>query len=221
VTSTRTLRIMGERSHGDNKWSSFHKELPIPLYYDVNQISAKFEGGILQVKHPKKITNPANPVQETAEPQKPNNEPQDQKSGQEQFDQEVPPKTETDEPTSGKINGLENATVTEANNIHVPPKTSEDQKSDLGLAEPEKNTSTGDEKHEDDGYSVQNAAKMQQEEETAVVSGISKAKLAHLKQVFGGLVAEMKKPRKSTHFVVAAGLLVLVLGILCSKCYQI
>ncbi|KAL9333029.1 hypothetical protein Peur_073168 [Populus x canadensis] len=213
VTSTRTLRIMGERSHGDNKWSSFHKELPIPLYYDVNQISAKFEGGILQVKHPKKITNPANPVQETAEPQKPNNEPQDQKSGQEQFDQEVPPKTETDEPTSGKINGLENATVTEANNIHVPPKTSEDQKSDLGLAEPEKNTSTGDEKHEDDGYSVQNAAKMQQEEETAVVSGISKAKLAHLKQVFGGLVAEMKKPRKSTHFVVAAGLLVLVLGI--------
>ncbi|KAG6763140.1 hypothetical protein POTOM_033676 [Populus tomentosa] len=214
VTSTRTLRITGERSHGDNKWSSFHKELPIPLYYDVNQISANFKGGILQVKHPKKITSPANPVQETAEPQKPNNEKtQDQNSGQEQFDQEVPPKTETDEPTSGKINGVENATVAEANNIHVPPKTSEDQKSDLGLAEPEKNTSTGDEKHEDDGYSVQNAAKMQQEEETAVVSGISKANLALHKQGFGGLVAEMKKPRISTHFVVATGLLILVLGI--------
>ncbi|XP_011044071.1 PREDICTED: uncharacterized protein LOC105139358 [Populus euphratica] len=213
VTSTRTLRIMGERFHGDNKWSSFHKELPIPLYYDVNQISAKFEGGILQVKHPKKITSPANPVQETAEPQKPNNEEtQDQKIGQE-FDQEVPPNSETDEPASGKINGVENATVTEANNIHVPPKTSEDQKSDLGLAEPEKNASTGDEKHEDDGYSVQDAAKMQQEEETAVVSGISNANLARNKQGFGGLVAEMKKPRKSTHFVVATGLLILVLGI--------
>ncbi|KAB5541745.1 hypothetical protein DKX38_014719 [Salix brachista] len=214
VTSTRTLRIMGERSHGDNKRSRFHREIPIPLYYDADQISAKFEGGILQVKHPKKITDPANPVQETAGPQKPNNEkPQDQKSEQEQFDQEAPPQTETDELASGKINGVENATVTEANNIHVPPKTSEDQKSGLGLAEPEKNTSTGDQKHEKEDYSVQNATKMQQEEETAAVSGVSKVKLAHHKQGFGGLVAEMKEPRKSTLFVVVAGLLVLLLAI--------
>ncbi|KAJ6386246.1 hypothetical protein OIU77_029254 [Salix suchowensis] len=114
---------------------------------------------------------------------------------------------------SGKINGVENATVTEANNIHVPPKTSEDQKSGLGLAEPEKNTSTGGQKHENEDYSVQNATKMQQEEETAAVSGVSKVKLAHHKQGFGGLVAEMKEPRKSTLFVVVAGLLVLLLAI--------
>ncbi|KAJ6717124.1 HEAT SHOCK PROTEIN 26 [Salix koriyanagi] len=182
VTSTRTLRIMGERSHGDNKRSRFKREIPIPLYYDADQITAKFEGGILQVKHPKKITDPANP-------------------------------TETGELTGGKINGVENATVTEANNIQVPPKTSEDQKSGLGLAEPEKNTSTGDQKHENEDYSVQNATKMQQEEETAAVSGVSKVKLAHHKQGFGGLVAEMKEPRKSTLFVVVAGLLVLLLAI--------
>ena len=205
---------MGERSHGDNKRSSFHREIPIPLYYEDNQISAKFEGGILQVKHPKKITDPANPVQETAEPQKPNNEkPHDQKSEQEQFDQEAPPQTETDELKSGKNNGVENATVTEANNIHVPPTTSEDQKSGFGLAEPEKHISTGDQKHENEDYSVQNATKMQQEEETAVVSGVSKVKLAHHTQGFGGLVAGMKKPRKSTLFVVVAGLLVLLLAI--------
>ncbi|CAK7329244.1 unnamed protein product [Dovyalis caffra] len=193
VTSTRKLRMMGERSHGDNKSSHFNIELPIPWYYDATQISAKFEGGILQVKHPKNITSPANPVQEnkanvsteTAEPQKPANEnPQDQKTGQDQFDQEVPPRTKTDELTSGKVNGVA-----------------------------EKNTSKSDEKSENEGHFVHETAKMHQEEETAVVSGSCKVKLAHHKQVLGGLVAEMKKAIKSTHLAVAAGLLLLVLGI--------
>ncbi|XP_052308017.1 uncharacterized protein LOC18098017 [Populus trichocarpa] len=110
-----------------------------------------------------------------------------------------------------KIDGVANGSATEAK-IHVTPKTSEDWKSDRGLAEAENNTSTSDQKRENEGRLVQNAAKMHQEEETAAVSGSDKFKLAYHKQVLGGLVEEMKKPRKTTNLVTAAGLLILVLG---------
>ncbi|KAG6779786.1 hypothetical protein POTOM_016186 [Populus tomentosa] len=103
-----------------------------------------------------------------------------------------------------KIDAVANGSATEAK-IHVTPKTSEDWKSDRGLAEAENNTSTSDQKRENEGRLVQNAAKMHQEEETAAVRGSDKFKLAYHRQVLGGLVEEMKKPRKSTNLVTAAG----------------
>ncbi|KDP42922.1 hypothetical protein JCGZ_23864 [Jatropha curcas] len=65
VTSSRHLRISGERQISDtNVFSRFRKEIPIASNYDPNEISARFEKGILYVKHPKIIvTEP--------EPQKP------------------------------------------------------------------------------------------------------------------------------------------------------
>ncbi|MED6168318.1 hypothetical protein PIB30_010651 [Stylosanthes scabra] len=56
VTSTRKLRLSGERKIGDTKIRKFYKELSIPSDADTSSISAKFENGILYVKLPKVIT---------------------------------------------------------------------------------------------------------------------------------------------------------------------
>ncbi|KAG5248070.1 hypothetical protein OIU76_030298 [Salix suchowensis] len=55
VTSMRVLRISGERQLSENRWSTFRKEIPISSNYDTNEINAKFDKGILYVKHPKVI----------------------------------------------------------------------------------------------------------------------------------------------------------------------
>lgn len=221
MTSGRKLRITGERLRGDNKWSCFHKELPISSYYDANQISAKFEGGILYVKHPKKNISPANTVQEknanstaeTAEPQKPTSEKsQDQKSWQDQVVGGVLSKAKLDERTSAgrKINETVNPTATETS-IKVPQKSLEDEKSDHGLIKAEEVTKRR-EKHENDSHLVHNAKKVN-EEANAFASGSGKTEsLANHKQVLGVSVPEMD-PRKSANFVLAAGVLALLLGL--------
>ncbi|XP_010557494.1 PREDICTED: inactive protein RESTRICTED TEV MOVEMENT 2-like [Tarenaya hassleriana] len=53
VTTTRKLRVMGERPAGGNKWIRFWKEFPIQANLDVDAISAKFEDVNLVVKLPK------------------------------------------------------------------------------------------------------------------------------------------------------------------------
>ncbi|CAN0923342.1 Inactive protein RESTRICTED TEV MOVEMENT 2 [Linum grandiflorum] len=65
VTSSRQLRITGERPSGNNnKWSRFKKEMPIGSNYEANEIGARFDKGVLYVKHPKLIPNgqPAPPI---------------------------------------------------------------------------------------------------------------------------------------------------------------
>ncbi|KAG6761819.1 hypothetical protein POTOM_035056 [Populus tomentosa] len=142
------LKITGESHQEDNKWIRFKKKLTVSSDYDLNQVRARFEGGVLYIKHPKKITSPTKPVQEnnadpSVEPQKPANEkPEDQNSGQDPAAQEVPPKTEVEGQTRGDIDGKTNATSTEAN--------LKDQKSDYILPEEGKATGTS-EKHETDG----------------------------------------------------------------------
>ncbi|CAI0452392.1 unnamed protein product [Linum tenue] len=62
VTSARQLRIVGERPLGNNnKWSRFKKEIPIGSNYDTNEINARFDKGILYVKHPKVIAQQPQP----------------------------------------------------------------------------------------------------------------------------------------------------------------
>ncbi|XP_061338203.1 inactive protein RESTRICTED TEV MOVEMENT 2-like [Gastrolobium bilobum] len=63
VTSTPVLRINGERQVSENIWRRFAKEFSIPPYCDANEVSAKFERGMLSIKFPKLImpqeaTNP-------------------------------------------------------------------------------------------------------------------------------------------------------------------
>ncbi|KAL3580962.1 hypothetical protein D5086_018797 [Populus alba] len=134
--------------------------------YDLNQVRARFEGGVLYIKHPKKITIPTKPVQEnnadpSVEPQKPANEkPEDQNSGQDPAAQEVPPKTEVEGQTRGDIDGKTNATSTEAN--------LKDQKSDYILPEEGKATGTS-EKNETDGGGGLIAKKKKLRISTAVV----------------------------------------------------
>ncbi|KAJ4833860.1 hypothetical protein Tsubulata_035724 [Turnera subulata] len=55
VTSARGLRLTGERQVNGNRWSRFRKEIAITSNYDPNEITAKFEKGILYVKMPKII----------------------------------------------------------------------------------------------------------------------------------------------------------------------
>jgi len=56
VTSTPMLRINGERQILENKRRRFSREFSIPPYCDTNDVSAKFEGGVLIIKFPKLIT---------------------------------------------------------------------------------------------------------------------------------------------------------------------
>ncbi|XP_011005907.1 PREDICTED: inactive protein RESTRICTED TEV MOVEMENT 2-like [Populus euphratica] len=66
VTSSRILRVSGERQLSGNRWSTFGKEIPISTNYDTNEIAARFEKGILHVKHPKIIVADAPKPREQA-----------------------------------------------------------------------------------------------------------------------------------------------------------
>ncbi|KAI5433575.1 hypothetical protein KIW84_020750 [Lathyrus oleraceus] len=89
VTSTRVLRVSGERQMNEKNWRRFRKEFSLPSHSDTSKISAKFEAGILYVTLPKLINQqniapaptqqePQKPQQQTI-PQKPNT---DHASGQ-------------------------------------------------------------------------------------------------------------------------------------------
>ncbi|XP_022967447.1 extensin-like [Cucurbita maxima] len=71
VTSTGKLRAFGERMIEGNKWLRFYKELDVPTDTDTDKISAKFEDGVLYVKHPKKLSAAAS----TNLPEKPTSMP--------------------------------------------------------------------------------------------------------------------------------------------------
>lgn len=64
VTSSRILRVSGERKLSENRWRTFRKEIPISTNYDTNEIAARFEKGFLYLKHPKIIVPDAPKPQE-------------------------------------------------------------------------------------------------------------------------------------------------------------
>ncbi|CAM9003899.1 unnamed protein product [Rhodiola kirilowii] len=53
VTTSRNLRVLGERKINERKSGRFQKEFSLKEDCDVNKITAKFEGEVLQVKLPK------------------------------------------------------------------------------------------------------------------------------------------------------------------------
>lgn len=116
VTSKGVLRINCERQGIENIWHRFGKEFPIPPYCETNDVSAKFERGVLSIMFPKLIT-PANkpqeqepitnPPQESSMPQQPSDEPKAPTQAQVVDDQqESSPKKEepiNDEKENNKI----------------------------------------------------------------------------------------------------------------------
>ncbi|GFY98882.1 hypothetical protein Acr_13g0002830 [Actinidia rufa] len=60
LTTTRTLKITGERILADNKRIRLQKEYPVSTNYDINRITAKLEEGILYIRQPKLVTSSAN-----------------------------------------------------------------------------------------------------------------------------------------------------------------
>uniref|UniRef100_A0A6N2L8M3 SHSP domain-containing protein n=1 Tax=Salix viminalis TaxID=40686 RepID=A0A6N2L8M3_SALVM len=52
ATGYQKLKITGKSQQGDNKWIRFNKNLTVSSDYDLNQVRAKFEGGVLYIKHP-------------------------------------------------------------------------------------------------------------------------------------------------------------------------
>ncbi|VVB16925.1 unnamed protein product [Arabis nemorensis] len=67
VTTTRKLRLSGERPTGGNKWIRFHQEIPVPLTADIDSVSAIFKDNKLYIRHPKvkteiPQTKPLSPV---------------------------------------------------------------------------------------------------------------------------------------------------------------
>ncbi|PIA59809.1 hypothetical protein AQUCO_00400592v1 [Aquilegia coerulea] len=57
IDSHANLKISGERQLEDNRWSRFRKEFRAPKNCNTNEITAKFVGGLLYVKFPKKISD--------------------------------------------------------------------------------------------------------------------------------------------------------------------
>nr|ACU23583.1 unknown [Glycine max] len=84
VTSTPVLRINGERQIVENKRHRFSREFSIPPYCDTNDVSAKFEGGVLSIKFPKLITPAA---RSQPQPQEAPTMPQKEKEPSQQQDQ--------------------------------------------------------------------------------------------------------------------------------------
>ncbi|KAK4741938.1 hypothetical protein SAY87_025526 [Trapa incisa] len=133
ITSSQNLRIIGEHKVRENHWSRFRKEFPISSNHDSHKISARFDNGILYIKHPKTII-PAKPqaveekeskrklTSETQPPPEPKPELQRPERGKEKKDfkesphplehrsksgQQQPPKTDQTEETRDSPKPLE------------------------------------------------------------------------------------------------------------------
>ncbi|KAF8113385.1 hypothetical protein N665_0050s0043 [Sinapis alba] len=53
VTTTRKLRLTGERPTGGNKWIRFRHEVLVPMTVDIDSISAMFKDNKLYIRHSK------------------------------------------------------------------------------------------------------------------------------------------------------------------------
>ncbi|GMI81647.1 hypothetical protein like AT2G27140 [Hibiscus trionum] len=110
VTSFGNLRLSGERPIGDNKFSRFSKEVPIPSNCDLNKIRANYKGGMLHVKFSKQIA-PVDGKPEKAKPLAEDPVPKSDQRAAEQAIQKGPPKAKeadkVSEQTPGKQKEIE------------------------------------------------------------------------------------------------------------------
>ncbi|TYI80360.1 hypothetical protein E1A91_D05G082700v1 [Gossypium mustelinum] len=212
LTSGGNLRISGEKPIGDNKFSRFSKELPIPSNCDQSKIKANYKGSMLQVKFPKLIV-PADEkpekvkaVAEVPNP-KPDHKPADVPEKQNNAVQEGHPKTTLEKQTGDDSNT--NGVAKEAGKVSekTPDKQEEmeDQRhasngADHRLMEKEKNGKDQE-------------VKSSSASEKPVDSALRAAQSGIVyKQVVEGLAKGVKDPRKVMNMVLAV-LLVAVLAV--------
>ncbi|XP_021279237.1 uncharacterized protein LOC110412913 [Herrania umbratica] len=183
ISSGGNLRIPGECSIGENKFSRFHQEIPIPSNWDRSKINAKVMDGILQIKHPKVITSAekqeeAKPSEEV--PQSPEELPHKQKNGPEHAVQESSPKA-----TMENLTGEETNEAAKDVSEKAPDKEDmKDKKADIVAAAKEANVTM-------DGTGIHQ-------------------QLGIIKQAFDGLVMALKNPSKVMNMVLVAFLAVLL-----------
>ncbi|KAL5830697.1 hypothetical protein ACOSQ3_016115 [Xanthoceras sorbifolium] len=216
VTTLRNLRISGERPLGNNKWSHFRMEFPIPANNDINEISAKFEGGSLYIKHPKVIT--------TEDIPKPQREREESKTGEGEEKkatlEKVPSKPKTEGEEEAKMQEVASRASMEKqksgeekeNAQQVPPKTSSEEKQPTEKEANGDAKSTLEKKSEDlAGQDEKISAETTEMDKTlgqaGIVSGKDKSEVEG-----GGSAMEMKQPSKLLNLIVAI-LLILVIGI--------
>ncbi|CAI9267170.1 unnamed protein product [Lactuca saligna] len=95
------LRIRGECLVSGNKWNRFREDFTIPETCEKSKIRAKFDGGILSITMPKKMTNaptttfPQQPSSMTSDNTNPNN--------QEKIEHKQSDRIKENEPSSEKI----------------------------------------------------------------------------------------------------------------------
>ncbi|XP_039004839.1 inactive protein RESTRICTED TEV MOVEMENT 2-like [Hibiscus syriacus] len=201
VTSRGDLRLSGKRPVGDNKFSRFTKEVPVPSNCDQNKIRANYKDGILYIKIPKLIA----PVDGKPENSKPSAEnpipdsdlraaevPEKQNNSLEQGVQKSPPKAkEADkvpEQTPRKQKEIEDNSKSKASNEPDHPGLME---KDINGSDQEENSSSISEKPADSGrYALKKTDIYWQ-------LGI------HHERVIGGLAKGMKNPRKVMNMVLA------------------
>ncbi|KAL8531076.1 hypothetical protein ACS0TY_007909 [Phlomoides rotata] len=129
LTRSRVLKISGTRVIGDNKWSSFQKDFPIPENCDTSRISAKFEEGILYVRQPKvivpehktdgKINPPSPPPKPAEQPPTPKIDPPPKPAEQPPAPKIDPPSKPAEQPPAPKIDPPQKITP----NLDDTPKT--------------------------------------------------------------------------------------------------
>lgn len=228
ITLSRKLRLSGERPLGEgNKWSRFHKEIPIDSNYDPNEIGAKFEKGILLIRHPKIIV-PYNEPQEMIKPsteapkppKPPHDDPQppaDTPKLKTQLSDVLKPRAMKTEPFMPEKREPQAADTSKRGSLQIKEKqketSEEDQKRNGRTNAAEKGTTTANRGTKEAKVAdfVQDKTDM-----NGIGTGIIRGSYYHFatenfKQVFGDMVMEMKKPRNFKNWVLVV--LIAVLGL--------
>ncbi|XP_022958345.1 inactive protein RESTRICTED TEV MOVEMENT 2-like [Cucurbita moschata] len=103
VSSTRKLRISGERPYQNKTWQRFHKEFEIPSNCTTSNITAKYKDGILHVRQPLQPQDVSEPPR-TAAPNPPPPQ-QQQQNGQQQAEE---PEKKSSPAANGKAEAKSN-----------------------------------------------------------------------------------------------------------------
>ncbi|WCJ41566.1 HSP20-like chaperones superfamily protein [Euphorbia peplus] len=220
VTTTRLLRISGERELGDNKGIKFRKEIPISSNYDTNDITAKFERGILFIKHPKSIIpdrKPPPPLEKTTAlpPKDAPKPPKPPQKSPPPSPQEKPkplppspkieshkpetPKTEAPKPEPPKNEPDAAKTRDESKGNAVPEKVEEKKDSEV---------KEKDKKNDEVATGITNAKLGAGEKAAAgIVTGV---RGLNYREVLSGVMNELKNPRKLMESVMTVLLIVII-----------
>ncbi|KAF9684617.1 hypothetical protein SADUNF_Sadunf04G0137100 [Salix dunnii] len=211
VTSMRVLKISGERQLSDNKWSTFRKEIPISSNYDTNEIAARFDRGILYVKHPKVIVQEqlSSVVEGKVEPPPPESATEPKKQPQEKTTSEQQPE---DHVAKVGMEKQEGGKIERAENDNLSPKTPSKEREPVINEWKDKSTRNGQVEAEAEGIATrsksakpENPVDSTLDSTNTIKDEAEKGKLGMeiYKQGFSGVVMDMKKSRTLLNLVLS------------------